>query len=131
MPDFDAAHINALIANRRYEEAKALLRQSTDATAKRWLSNLEWQFPEQTPQLTTASVYRSRPNPNPLKNVPLVVAIPVAILGIFIGERLSAAGANPLVVLLVIWGLLFGVPLSIVAFRKITGHQYPGGSNTR
>ncbi|MEP7284468.1 MAG: hypothetical protein ABI947_01710 [Chloroflexota bacterium] len=41
----DSAQINALIAEKRYEEAKTILRQSSDPVAKSWLARLETAYP--------------------------------------------------------------------------------------
>src|SRR5258708_17964062 len=46
---FDREQVNKLIAEKRHEEAKALLRQSDDPAAKQWLANLEQHFPTSTP----------------------------------------------------------------------------------
>lgn len=42
---YNTEQINRLNAEKRYEEAKSILRQSSDPGAKRWLENLERQFP--------------------------------------------------------------------------------------
>ncbi len=56
--DLDNEKVNQLISEKRYEEAKAILRQSSDPGAQKWLAKLEQLFPPPTPPTPT-----SRPQP--------------------------------------------------------------------
>jgi hypothetical protein len=54
----DTDRVNQLLSEKRYEEAKAILRQSSDAQAQKWLEKLEQLFPAQAsakpaPELTS------------------------------------------------------------------------------
>jgi hypothetical protein len=51
----DNEQVNQLIAEKRYEEAKAILRQSSDPAAQKWLERLEQLYPPPAP------VSRSQP----------------------------------------------------------------------
>jgi hypothetical protein len=60
----DREQINQLISEKRYEEAKSILRQSSDPSAKTWLDNLERQFPPAAlpPLSTGGGNYRPGPS---------------------------------------------------------------------
>lgn len=61
----DREQINQLISEKRYEEAKSILRESTDPSAKAWLENLNRQFPPAAmPSLSSASGGNYRPGPS-------------------------------------------------------------------
>ena len=57
--NLDTDTVNKLIAEKRYEEAKTLLRGSSDPGARAWLAKLEQTFPTSTPTRSLSS-YKSQ-----------------------------------------------------------------------
>src|SRR5258708_11932851 len=95
MTEFEASQINQLVADKHYAEAKALLRKSTDPSAKSWLASLEKRFPAPDAPFahyknrdTSQSQYLNENDysyENPARKLPILIVIPVLIIGWFLG----------------------------------------------